>query len=155
MAMSQQQVFFKETIYPSLGVSFSLMALDLAMAFALWAALGETIALSFFVVALILSAFWWRSAIHRISFDGETLRVNRARIERRYLGECQSLDAAQWKRRLGVDFDPRFFHAHKFWIKSGVEVEIKDVRDPHPSWLIASRVPEEFARVINSKRMTP
>ncbi len=146
--MRQETVLFRETIYPSLGVTFSLIALDLAMTFALWAALGETLALAFLLVALILSSLWWRSVIHRTSLDNEFLYVNQARIERRFLGRAEALDSVRWSKRVGVDFDPRLFHAHKFWMKSGVEVEIADPQDPHPSWLIGSKAESELAEAL-------
>ena len=150
--MSQQEVLFKETIYPSLGVTISIIALDIAMAFALWAALGEVSALYFLVVAIMLSAAWWRSVIHRTTIDREFLHVNQARIEHRFLSSVEDLDAIKWRKRVGMDFDPRLFHAHKFWMKSGVEVLISDPRDPHPSWLIGSKAPLKLAEAINSRK---
>lgn len=150
--MSQREVLFKETIYPSLGVTASLLALDLAIAFSLWAALGETSALAFFLIAIILSSLWWQSRIHRISLDSEFLTVNQARIARSFLGKAEPLDSESWKRRIGVDFDPRLFHAHKFWIKSGAEIAIVDPRDPHPRWLVGCRRERDLAAAINASR---
>lgn len=149
MSMSQREVLFQETIYPSLGVTAALLALDVAMAFALWAALGEVSALAFLLLAIILSSLWWQSAIHRISLDSEFLTVNQARIERRFLGATESLDSENWSRRIGVDFDPRDFHAHKFWIKSGVEIAIVDPKDPHPHWLVGCRRKNDLAAALN------
>jgi hypothetical protein len=130
---------FRERIYPSLGVTFALLALVLATSFAIWAALETIIAIAFALVATVLASIWWVGAIHKIEFDGDWLRVNHARIEVKHLFTPVFLDGQQWRQRLGADFDPALFHAHRFWMRSGVEVSLRDERDPHRGWLIGSR----------------
>lgn len=139
---------FSERTFPSIGVSFALAGLVLAATFAIWAALDEVIAATFALIATVLAILWWRSAIHRVEFDGKWLRVNDARVEVRYISRCAGLDHEDWSRRRGVDFDPALFHAHRFWSKSGVELTLDDPRDPHTGWLFGCRDYERLEGVI-------
>lgn len=139
---------FRERIYPSLGVTFALLALALATSFAIWAALETIIAIAFALVATLLASIWWVSAIHRIELDGDWLRVNDARIEVKHLLNPVFLEGEQWRQRLGANFDPALFHAHRFWMRGGVEVLLQDERDPHRGWLIGSRDGERLVRAL-------
>lgn len=139
---------YRERIFPSIGATASLLSLVLASAFAIWAALDIVIATTFFVLGCILIALWWRGATHRISVKDGWLHLNEARIELRYISAVTPLNEDQWQLRRGVNFNPAFFHAHKFWMKRGVELTLIDDRDPHPGWLLGSNKPTEFASAI-------
>jgi len=139
---------FRERIYPSIGVSFALLSLVLATSFAIWAALETIISLAFALVATSLASIWWIGAMQRIDFDGKWLRVNDARIEVRFLSDPKALDRDAWRSKRGPEFDPALFHAHRFWIGSGIEVSVNDERDPHPGWLIGSKKPNELVEAI-------
>jgi Zn-dependent protease with chaperone function len=141
-------VEYRERIFPSIGATSSLLALVIASSFAIWAALDLMIALSFFIIGCILIALWWRSAIHQIALMEGWLKVNEARIELRHIASVTPLDEEQWRRRRGVDFNPALFHAHKFWMRRGVEITLDDARDPHPGWLVGSKKPIELANSL-------
>ena len=140
---------FRERIYPTLGVTFALLALVLATSFAIWAALETIIAIAFALVASLLASIWWVGAIHKIELDGDLLRVNDARIKVGHLANLQLLQGEEWRRRLGADFDPALFHAHRFWMRSGVEVSLEDERDPHTGWLIGSKEGERLVKALD------
>lgn len=139
---------FRERIYPSIGVTFALLALVLSTSFAIWAALETIIAIAFAFVASLVAATWWVGAIHRIEFDGRSLQVNHARIGVEHLVDPVILEGERWRRRLGAEFDPALFHAHRFWMRSGVEVTLIDPRDPHTGWLIGSREGERLSKAL-------
>jgi hypothetical protein len=136
--------FYSEQILPSVGASLALISLAIATSFTLWAALGNFAAAGLLITSLIFIALWWQRAIHKITIDKDFLYVNQAKIEREYLGTVKVLERESWLISRGMKFDPRAFHAHKFWMKSGVEIEILDSRDPHPHWLIGSKRPQEL-----------
>ena len=140
---------YSERILPSFGVSLALSGLLLATSFAIWAALDTDVAATFALVASILALLWWRSAIHRVDFDGHVLRVNDAKIEIQYISSCRSLETGLWSQRKGREFDPALFHAHRFWHRSGIEITIDDARDPHPGWLVGCKDPERLSAMIN------
>lgn len=136
--------FYNEQILPSIGASSALISLAIATSFTLWAAVGDLPAAGLLIISLIFIAIWWRRAIHKISIDEKFLYINRAKIERKYLGSVDVLERESWRIARGMKFDPRAFHSYKFWMKTGVEIEILDSRDPHPSWLIGSKRPQEL-----------
>jgi len=49
----------------------------------------------------------------------------------------------------GVQADPACFNATRFWVSTGVKVEIKDKSDPTPYWLISSRKGKSLAACLN------
>jgi hypothetical protein len=48
-----------------------------------------------------------------------------------------------------VQADPACFNATRFWVSTGVKVEIKDKSDPTPYWLISSRKGKSLAACLN------
>jgi hypothetical protein len=144
-------MLYRERIFPTVGVTSALFALVLSTSFAVWAALETVAAVSFASLATLFAILWWRSAIHRVIFDGTLLSVNDAKIEIKFIARISALDEKSWQRSRGVDFDPDFFHFHRFWMKKGVTIEITDSRDPHTGWLVGSKNPEELAKVIAAR----
>lgn len=122
----------------------ALLALDLAVIFAVWAALDERSAILTAFVVTSLSIFWWVTAILRIELRDGELHVNEAKIAVALLRDVRILTGESWRARRGVDYDPHLFHAHRFWMKSGVELTLDDPRDPHPGWLVGSNRVEEL-----------
>lgn len=141
-------VRYSERILPSLGATAALAALIFSMAFSIWAALGLIIATSFASIATFLGALWWMSAIHRVEVSSDWIRVNEATLQLSYINDVISLDSDAWKLECGINFDPNAFHAHRFWNTSGVKFTLRDQRDPHTSWVIASKDPKALARAI-------
>lgn len=146
---------FYERIFPSLGATSALLALIGAMAFAIWAALGSTIALAFALIGLALIAIWFQSAIHLVTCDGKKLRVNEAEIELYLVGDINSLQKNEWRERIGANFNPTAFHAHRFWMKSGVAISIRDSKDPHPEWIIGTNQPDQLKAALTGPIRPP
>jgi hypothetical protein len=48
-----------------------------------------------------------------------------------------------------VQADPACFNATRFWVSTGVKVEIMDKSDPTPYWLISSRKGKALAACLN------
>jgi len=81
--------------------------------------------------------------------DG-TLRVGRARVPVRLLGEARALDAPAMRQERGPRLDARAYLAMRGWAPGGVRVAVRDPADPTPYWLVSSRRPEEFAAAIRA-----
>ena len=75
--------------------------------------------------------------------------IDRAHIERRYIGKVTPLDQDQMRLLRTRDADPSAFLALKFWAPRGVRIEISDPRDPTPYWLITSKRGDELAALLN------
>jgi hypothetical protein len=76
------------------------------------------------------------------------LYVGNAKIEVKYIKSAKELNQSQFLKLRGPDADPAAFNASRYWVKTGVKVELKDKSDPTPYWLISSRKPKALAKCL-------
>ena len=117
----------------------------LSLVIAIWAALDETATIAALILATLVMPFIAKSLTSRISISGSELRIDKAHIERKYLGKVTVLDSEAMRLLRTRDADPAAYLAIKFWAAKGVKVEITDPRDPTPYWLITSKRGEDLA----------
>lgn len=91
------------------------------------------------LVQLLLLLFASARTPLEIEVNERELRVGPARIEHRYLGIVEVLSEEQMRQWRGPLADPAAFMALRFWVATGVKVEVKDPKDPVPYWLISSK----------------
>lgn len=129
---------------------FSLLALafDLSIVIALWAGLGNNAALIGLISTLLISVFFFQFSSLTIQVDKDYLHVGRAKIEKKYLGEIEVLDRARMQHLMRQGFDTRAFYAVRFWVKTGIKINIDDSRDPTLSWIISSKLAAEIADLL-------
>lgn len=143
--MSPEPTFDERLVAP---VSYWLVSLFFGLTFvtAVGFYLGPELAVGAAVAlaAAIAAALGWFGRT-RIHVDEAGLRVGESLLEWPYLGVVSRLDAEATRRRLGVDADARAFVTGRPYVPTAVEVEVVDVADPHPYWLVASRHPAELA----------
>ena len=77
------------------------------------------------------------------------LYVGNAKIESKYLKKATPLNKADFSKLRGRDADPAAFNGTRFWVSTGVKVEINDKKDPTPYWLISSRKAKLLASKLN------
>lgn len=121
----------------------------LSLVIAIWAAFDNTVTLIAFVastIAIFYIAFVMRSTI---TFDGKELRIDRAHIDIKYLGDAKILDSSAMRLLRTRDADPAAYLAIRFWIPAGLKIAVVDPRDPTPYWLITSKRGEEIAALLN------
>lgn len=142
-------VIFKEVLRPPIWVLAFIYFLLLSLVIAIWAAFDTTATIGAFTaatIAIIYLAFVMRSTI---SFDGKELRIDRAHIDIKYLGDAKILDSSAMRLLRTRDADPAAYLAIKFWAPVGVKITVVDPRDPTPYWLITSKRGEEIAALLN------
>ena len=142
-------VIFKEVLRPPIWVLAFIYFLLLSLVIAIWAAFDTTATIGAFTaatIAIIYLAFAMRSTI---SFDGNELRIDRAHIDIKYLGDAKILDSSAMRLMRTRDADPAAYLAIKFWAPIGVKITVVDPRDPTPYWLITSKRGEEIAALLN------
>ena len=130
--------------------SLLVLGLDLSIVIALWAGLGNSAALIGLVSTLIISVFFYQFTSLSIHVDSEYLRVGRAKIEKEFLGEVEILDRLQMQHFMRQGFNPRAFYAVRFWVKTGIKIDINDPRDPTPFWITSSNRVGEIALLLKS-----
>jgi hypothetical protein len=84
----------------------------------------------------------------RIGVADGVLTVGRARIETRFLGAAEALDAEESRRIAGQDADARAYLATRPYLKRSVRVWIEDSGDPTPYWLLSTRRPEALVAAL-------
>ncbi|RKQ37119.1 DUF3093 domain-containing protein [Kocuria tytonis] len=89
----------------------------------------------------------------RIVLTNEDLRVGRAYIERRYVGEAVAIRGADARAARGPDLDGRAFMNFRVSVPELCRISIVDPVDPTPYWLTATRHPDELARAVNEGRV--
>lgn len=104
------------------------------------------------VVVMVFIALVLHLGSPRIVVTDHDVRVGRAHIERRFVGEAEALrgDAARVAR--GPELDGRAFMNFRVSVPDLCRIQIVDPVDPTPYWLTATRHPEEMARAINAHR---
>jgi hypothetical protein len=143
-------VIFKEVLRPPIWLLAFIYFLFLSLVIAIWAAFDNTVTLIAFIaatIAIIYIAFAMRSTI---TFDGKDLRIDRAHIDIKYLGEATILDSPAMRLMRTRDADPAAYLAIRFWIPKGVKITVVDPRDPTPYWLITSKRGEEIAALLDN-----
>jgi len=141
-------VRFREVIAPPVWRLAFIYFLFTSISISIWAAIGNNPALwcqIILTVALIFIAVRSRMIIE---VDEKELRINKAHIELRYLGDVTILDSEAMRGVRGRDADPAAYLAIRFWNSRGVMVRVKDERDRTPYWLISSKRGKELAAAL-------
>ena len=141
-------VRFREVIAPPIWLLAFIYFLFTSISLSIWAALGNTPALwSQVILTLTLVLIAMRSRMI-IEVDEKELRVNKAHIELKYLGDVSVLDADAMRLVRGRDADPAAFLAIRFWTPHGVLVRVNDDRDRTPYWLVTSKRGEQLTALL-------
>ena len=142
-------MIFREVLRPPIWVLAFIYFLLLSIVLSVWAAFdtrATLITLAISTLALIWIAIAMKS---EITFDGNTLRIDQANIEKRYLGRVTVLDRSAMRLQRTRDADPAAYLAIKFWEPRGLRIDLNDSRDATPYWLITSKRGEEIAALLN------
>jgi hypothetical protein len=143
-------VIFKEVLRPPIWVLAFIYFLFLSLVIAIWAAFDNTVTLIAFITATIAIIYIAFAMCSTITFDGKDLRIDRAHIDIKYLGEATVLDAPAMRLLRTRDADPAAYLAIRFWIPKGVKITVVDPRDSTPYWLITSKRGEEIAALLDN-----
>lgn len=144
---------YRERLWPGpvvwLVAFGTIGALAIAYGSSLGALTGWLVALGAGAIATALIA---RSAV-RVEVTGDQLRAGRARIGWEHTGRVLALDGEAARTARGPQGDPTAFMLLRPGVGPGaVVLEVTDPQDPHRTWLIASRRPEELTRAITTAR---
>lgn len=82
------------------------------------------------------------------------LRAGRARIDVAHLGSADVLHGPAAKSALRGGWNPADHHVVSPWTTSLVRVQVEDVEDPTPAWVISTRKPEQLVVAIATAQAT-
>lgn len=77
------------------------------------------------------------------------LYVGNAKIAVKHLKKTTYLNQLEFKKLRGVNADPAAFSATRFWVSTGVKIELNDKNDPTPYWLVSSKKGGLLAEKLN------
>ncbi|WP_314502277.1 DUF3093 domain-containing protein [uncultured Microbacterium sp.] len=149
----QSALFYRERLSPSLWVIVSA-AVAAPMAALVIAPIDTTVALvagavvGVAIVALLIAG----SPVVQVR-DG-ILIAGRAHIDVGYTGEATVLTGDDARHARGPGLHPRSWHVIRGGIDGIVIVEITDLDDPAPSWVLSTRTPDRFAAALRRAQAT-
>jgi hypothetical protein len=146
--LAKYSLAVKETLKWPIWIWFLILSLDISIALAVWAALGEIAVWIALILTLALTGFFYQFTKLRIEFVDEKLKVGRAQIEKQYLADVEPLNEEQMRFLRGPGINPAAFLALRFWVKGGIKITLNDQRDPTPYWLVSTKNPEKLKKAI-------
>jgi hypothetical protein len=147
-------VSYRERLSPSLWVIVSA-AVAAPMAALVIAPIDTTLALvgGALVGVAIVGFLVAGSPIVQVR-DG-VLTAGRAHIDVGFTGEVTVLTGEEARHARGPGLQPRSWHVIRGGIDGVVIVEITDIDDPAPSWVISTRTPDRLAAALRRAQATP
>ena len=142
-------VRFREVIAPPVWLLAFIYFLFTSISISIWAAIGNNPALWCQIILTVVLIYIAIRSRMIIEVDEKELRINKAHIELRYLGDVTVLDTDSMSAVRGRDADPTAFLAIRFWNSRGVKVRVKDARDETPYWLISSKRGKDLAAALS------
>jgi hypothetical protein len=91
----------------------------------------------------------WQKSHLEIVVINNWLYVGNAKIESKYVKKVTVLKKEDFLKIRGPKADPACFNATRFWVTTGVKVEINDKKDPTPYWLISSKKAKALAKSLS------
>lgn len=108
-----------------------------------------------FLVAVIAGILAYGGIVVRVDESG--LNVGRYRLESRYIAAAEPYEGEAAREALGPAADPRAFLFTRPFITDVVRIDLDDLADPHPYWLVSTRRPKDLAaalRALPAKEVT-
>ena len=114
-----------------------------------WAPFGNLLAAVVSILISIALIYSAKKSVLEIVLINNWLYVGNAKIECKHIKKVTALPKEEFLKLRGQNADPAAFNATRFWVSTGVKVELKDKNDPTPYWLIATRKPNKLAEALN------
>ncbi len=142
-------MIFREVLRPPIWLLAFIYFLLFSLVIALWAALGSTATLITFGASIVILIYASIALRTTIEISEDEIRIDRAHIERKYIGLVKALSSDEMRLLRTRDADPAAFLAIRFWEPRGVRIDIHDSRDSTPYWLVTSKRGDEIAALLN------
>lgn len=142
-------VHYRERLTPGLLAWLLMVAMAAVFGIAFGAALGAGVGWFTFLVVLGLVIALVLLTSPSIEVTDDALRVGRATLPRRAVSSVEVLDAEGAREARGPRADARqYLVLRSTTASTAVRIILDDPEDPHPSWLVTSRHPQQFAAAL-------
>ena len=138
---------FSEVIWWPVRLWLLFLTLNMAIIIAVGVALTNLQMLIFtalLTLGTLLLAYKTRLVI---TYQDNLLKVGKAKLEKEFMGELRELNESELKIARNTRNN---FLAIRFWIKTGLNIEINDKRDPNLNWVISTRRGSELKEKLSS-----
>ena len=149
--MSKESKNFREETYWPAWLWLFLLFLATSLALAFWAALGVRWGAIIGLLQLLGLIYLSQRSALLLEVTESELKVGSAHIDRQFLGVVEPLSADAMRKWRGPLCDPAGFMALRFWISTGVKIEINDPKDPCPYWLVSSKKAQPLVAALLNK----
>lgn len=146
-ASTSSPEIYREKLWPAwwlwilvVGTGFAGMAMFLPVNLELSIVVGIIV---FIAVGIIML-----SSTPTISLSADWLKVGRASIERRFIGEVSVYRGEEATLERGRRLNGTAFLCLRGWVDPVAKLEIIDPNDATPYWLASTRRPEELERAL-------
>jgi hypothetical protein len=141
---------FREVILPPFWLIAFMYFMLFSLVLAIWAAFDNAAAINACAIAIVLGLVAIYMSTSEIIIDENELRIKRAHIERKFLGEVTILKHSEFSIARTRGADPAAYFALIFWISQGVRIEVIDERDPTPYWLISTKKAQALKEALEA-----
>lgn len=142
-------VRYRERLIPGIAAWLIVVAMTGVFGIAFGAALGAVVGWFTFVLLIGLAIGLMVATAPSIEVTDDDLRVGRARMPRRHIASVEVLDADVARDARGPRADARqYLVLRATAATTAVRIVLDDPEDPHPSWLVTTRHPKEFATAL-------
>lgn len=136
-------VLYDERLWPSPGVWIIAAGLAAAVIVVL-APINLAVGYIASACTAVLLAVLLTASTPRITVTNLTLRVGRAEIERRFIGDVEAYKAEEATAQRGRKLNGTAYMCFRGWIDPVVKIGITDEADRTPYWLVSTRRPESL-----------
>jgi hypothetical protein len=107
--------------------------------------------LPYLILVPLMAAWLLLLGRSKVEITEDELRVGKARLPLRFVGEVDVVDRERKRKALGPELDPAAFVVHRGWVGPIVRVHLTDPEDPTPYWVFSTRKPEAVAELLREK----
>jgi hypothetical protein len=143
---------YRERVHAPVWVWLGCLALTGSLGVAYGFPLGAGAGVAAFGVAQGLVTWWLLGTAPLVVVDDRVFRAGRARLPLRHVGRIAPLDVAQTRDARGRLADPAAYLCLRSWVSRSVLVEVDDLDDPHPYWLVSTRHGHALAAALAPAR---
>jgi hypothetical protein len=146
---------YAERLYPRIWVWVALLTFVASLAMAYAYAWGAVSGWAVFVASSVICFTMLLATAPRIEVGHGILRAGKARLPVEFVGKVAELNKEQTEDIQGPKSDPAaFLLIRPLTASRSVIVELTDMMDPHPYWLISTRRPKALAAALVAVRPT-
>ncbi|GGC99407.1 hypothetical protein GCM10011512_27920 [Tersicoccus solisilvae] len=142
-------VLYRERLWPSFWVWVVCIGVA-AGSLVVFAPINMTAGVVAFLVLAGLLVFALVRSAATIVVTPTELRVGRAQIERRFLGEVAGFTRDEARVQRGMELNARAYQCIRGWVDPVVTVGITDPADPTPYWITSTRHPRRLVGVLTA-----